>query len=234
MEACLVANGEARCGTGVNETGRHIFDYTWTMDITLGMSSTIPRMVLGVDEAGRGPLAGPVSVGAVIVAEGFDVAKEFPGVNDSKKLSEKKREALYEMLVARVAQGDARFAVEFESAAVIDAEGIATAVRRALTRAVTSLAPDASLVRVQLDGSLRAPLEYAQETIIGGDALVPLISLASIAAKVERDRLMRKLAEDYPQYGFEIHKGYGTRAHYDALGEHGLCAIHRRSFIHID
>jgi len=192
------------------------------------------KFILGVDEAGRGPLAGPVSVGAVVVPEGFDVAKEFPGVNDSKKLSEKKREVLYEMLVARVAEGDVRFAVEFESAATIDAEGIAVAVRRALARAVTTLAPDASLVRVQLDGSLKAPIEYAQETIIGGDALIPLISLASIAAKVERDHLMCKLAEDFPQYGFEIHKGYGTRAHYDALGEYGLCAIHRRSFIHLD
>ncbi len=190
--------------------------------------------MLGVDEAGRGPLAGPVSVGIVAVAEGFDVAKEFPGVADSKKLSEKKREALYTMLKARVAKGDARFAVEFESAATIDNEGIAVAVRRALARGVMSLAPDAALVKIQLDGSLRAPVEYAQETIIHGDSLIPLISLASIAAKVERDRLMCVLAEEYPQYGFEIHKGYGTRAHYEALGEYGLCAIHRRSFIHID
>lgn len=192
------------------------------------------RFLLGVDEAGRGPLAGPVSVGVVAVPEGFDVAKEFPGVNDSKKLSEKKREALYEMLAARAAHGDVHFAVEFETAATIDAEGIATAVRRALNRAVARLAPDAAFVHIKLDGSLRALPEYSQETIIGGDALVPLISLASIAAKVERDRLMCKLAEEYPLYGFEIHKGYGTRAHYDALGEYGLCAIHRRSFIHID
>lgn len=192
------------------------------------------RFLLGIDEAGRGPLAGPVSVGAVAVAEGFDVAKEFPGVADSKKLSEKKREALYELLAARAAEGSVRFAVEFESAATIDTEGIATAVRRALDRAVARLAPDAALAHIRLDGSLKAPPEYSQETIIGGDASVPLISLASIAAKVERDRLMRKLAEDFPQYGFEIHKGYGTRAHYDALGEFGLCAIHRRSFIHLD
>lgn len=192
------------------------------------------KFVLGVDEAGRGPLAGPVSVGAVIVQQGFDVATEFPGVADSKKLSEKKREALYAMLEARTAMGDVRFTVEFESALTIDTDGIAPAVRRAVARAVTKLAPDASLVRVQLDGSLRAPVEYAQETIIGGDASIPLISLASIAAKVERDRLMCRLAEEYPQYGFETHKGYGTRAHYEALGEHGLCAIHRRTFIHID
>lgn len=192
------------------------------------------RFTLGVDEAGRGPLAGPVSVGIVAVPEGFDVAKEFPGVNDSKKLSEKKREAIYEMLLARVAAGDARFRVEFESAEAIDTEGIAVVIRRAVSRGVNALAPDAALVKVQLDGSLKAPVEYAQETIINGDALVPLIGLASIAAKVERDRLMVELAKAHPQYGFEGHKGYGTKAHYEALREHGLCAIHRRSFLHLD
>lgn len=192
------------------------------------------RFMLGVDEAGRGPLAGPVSVGVVAVPEGFDVAKEFPGVADSKKLSEKKREKIFEMLEARVALGDARFLVEFESAATIDEKGIAYAVREAVSRGVNTLAPDAALVKIQLDGSLRAPPEYAQETIINGDELVPLISLASIAAKVTRDRLMCALAREYPVYDFEKHKGYGTREHYEALQKHGLCAIHRRSFIHID
>lgn len=192
------------------------------------------RFLLGVDEAGRGPLAGPVSVGIVAVPEGFVVEKEFPGVADSKKLSEKKREALYEMLVARVALGDARFTVEFEDALTIDREGIAVAVRRAVSRGVNALAPDAASVRVQLDGALRAPIEYAQETIINGDELIPLISLASIAAKVERDRLMVALAAEYPAYGFDIHKGYGTKMHYEMLQKHGLCAIHRRSFIHLD
>lgn len=190
------------------------------------------RFVLGVDEAGRGPLAGPVAVGIVAVPEGFDVAREFPGVADSKKLSEKKREAIFALLETRVARGDARFSVELESAETIDTEGIATAVRRALARGVNALAPDAALVRVELDGALKAPPEYVQETIIGGDATVPLISLASIAAKVTRDRLMLKLAEKYPEYGFEKHKGYGTKMHYDMLQKHGLCAIHRRSFVH--
>lgn len=192
------------------------------------------RFVLGVDEAGRGPLAGPVAVGVVAVPEGFDVAKEFPGVADSKILTEKKREALYAMLVARAALGDVRFAVEFENAATIDKDGIVPSVRSALTRAVKLLAPDPSIFHILLDGALRASLEYSQETIIDGDNLIPIISLASIAAKVERDHLMCKLAEEFPNYGFELHKGYGTRAHYDALGEFGLCAIHRRSFIHID
>ena len=192
------------------------------------------RFMLGVDEAGRGPLAGPVAVGVVAVPERFDVAKEFPGVADSKKLSEKNREKIFAMLTARVAQGDARFTVEFESAETIDREGIAVAVRRALARGVNALAPDAASVRIQFDGALRAPPEYSQETIINGDELVPLISLASIAAKVVRDRLMKELALQYPLYGFAQHKGYGTKAHYEALEKHGLCAIHRRSFIHLD
>lgn len=188
--------------------------------------------MLGVDEAGRGPLAGPVSVGVVAVADGFDVAKEFPGVADSKKLSEKNREKLFQMLAARVVLGDVRFAVEFGSAETIDREGIAAAVRRAVSRGVNALAPDAALVRVQLDGSLKAPPEYSQETIINGDDLIPLISLASIAAKVLRDRLMMELAQRYPHYGFEKHKGYGTKLHYEMLATYGPCAIHRRSFLH--
>lgn len=211
------------------------------------------KFILGVDEAGRGPLAGPVSVGVIIVPEGFDVAKAFPGVADSKTLSEAKREKIYEMLVVRNMLGDTRFTVEFEDALTIDREGIVPAVRRALDRGVRALAPlktsrlsttgadsGASLTGrapeadyfIQLDGSLRAPAEYEQETIIHGDSLVPLISLASIAAKVERDRLMCILAKEYPEYGFEAHKGYGTKAHYEKLLKHGLCAIHRRSFIH--
>ncbi len=190
--------------------------------------------MLGVDEAGRGPLAGPVAVGVVAVPAGFDVAKEFPGVADSKKLSEKKREKLFEMLETRVSHGDARFVVEFENAETIDKEGIVTAVRRALARGVNALAPDSALVHIQLDGALRAPREYSQETIINGDEFVPIISLASIAAKVLRDRLMVELSTQYPLYGFEKHKGYGTRAHYDALEKHGPCVIHRQSFIHLD
>lgn len=190
------------------------------------------RFTLGVDEAGRGPLAGPVAVGVVAVLEGFDVAREFPGVADSKKLSEKKREKIFEMLAARAALGDVRFVVEFESAEVIDREGIVPAVRRALARGVTALAPDPTLVKIQLDGALRAPSEYSQETIIHGDALIPIISLASIAAKVSRDRLMLDLAKQYPEYGFEKHKGYGTKAHYEMLSKHGPCALHRRSFLH--
>lgn len=189
---------------------------------------------LGVDEAGRGPLAGPVAVGVVAAPIGFDVAKEFPGVKDSKKLSEKKRENIFQMLEARAALGDVRFQVECESAEVIDRQGIAYAVRTALFRAVNALAPDAALVHIQLDGALKAPAEYSQETIIRGDEVVPLISLASVAAKVTRDRLMLQFGEQFPLYNFKQHKGYGTPAHYQLLKEHGLSPIHRRSFIHVD
>ncbi|HEX8947052.1 MAG TPA: ribonuclease HII [Candidatus Paceibacterota bacterium] len=198
---------------------------------------------VGIDEAGRGPLAGPVAVGAVAVPEGFDVAREFSGVADSKKLSEKKREKLYAMLEARVALGDARFHVGLSEAAAIDRDGIVPAVRAALAEALEEVVrfnlttADAGLtkpnIRVLLDGGLRAPEAYAQETIIHGDALIPLISLASIAAKVTRDRLMVALAGEYPHYGFEAHKGYGTAAHLAAIREHGPCVIHRRTFLHM-
>lgn len=207
------------------------------------------QFVLGVDEAGRGPLAGPVAVGVVMVPEGFDVLAEFPGVADSKKLSEKKREVLYEMLERRVERGDVQFAVEYGEVADIDGKGIAVAIRAALARAIRSLVtpaesltfqsgmsdfPQGSDVEILLDGSLRAPSEYRQKTIVGGDASVPLISLASIAAKVSRDRLMVELAKTHPAYGFAQHKGYGTKAHYEALQRHGLCAVHRATFVHFD
>ncbi len=141
-----------------------------------------------------------------------------------------------------VTTGNRRFVVEFESAEAIDREGVVPAVRRALARGVKALvdqlpfgspdAGDSSLVHIQLDGALRAPPEYSQETIINGDDLVPLISLASIVAKVTRDRLMHSLAKKYPEYGFEKHKGYGTKTHYDMLEKHGPCILHRRSFLH--
>lgn len=191
------------------------------------------RFMLGVDEAGRGPLAGPVAVGIVAVAEGFDVAKEFPGVADSKQLSAKKREKIFGLLEARAAQGDIRFAVEFEDAPSIDTNGISRAVALAVARGVRALSDPASS-RVLLDGLLKAPPEYAQETIIRGDETVPIISLASIAAKVTRDKIMTELSVAYPTYGFEQHKGYGTRVHYEALDKWGLCVIHRRSFVHLD
>ncbi|HFC10741.1 MAG TPA: ribonuclease HII [Candidatus Kaiserbacteria bacterium] len=195
--------------------------------------SFVMQVVVGIDEAGRGPLAGPVSVGAVSVQKSFDVEREFPGVADSKKLSEKKREVIFSMLEKRLHIGDVRFAVGFSSAQYIDKYGISQAIKRALSEAVSVVAPEPHLVHVFLDGSLSAPSEYlSQETIIHGDDLVPVISLASIAAKVTRDRIMVDFAKKYPQYGFERHKGYGTLLHRSKLKECGLCDIHRRTFIH--
>lgn len=190
--------------------------------------------VLGIDEAGRGPLAGPVAVGAVIAETGYDFIAAFPGLNDSKKLSEKKREALYELLLVEGKKGNVRAKVCFSSEQVIDRRGIAAAVRDALNRAVRALAPNPSGIEILLDGSLKAPEFYFQKTIIGGDAVEPAIMLASIAAKVSRDRLMKSLAEEYPAYGFEIHKGYGTKLHRERIRAYGLSPIHRHTFIHLE
>lgn len=192
------------------------------------------KYIVGIDEAGRGPLAGPVAVGVVKIAEGYDLLETFPGLNDSKKLSEKKREALFAKLQEEIKAGNVQAVVCLSSEKMIDEKGIAFAVRHALARGVRKLMPNPEEGTVFLDGSLKAPPEYSQETIIGGDALIPAIMLASVAAKVTRDRLMKKLALEHPLYGFEIHKGYGTAAHISALRTHGLCAIHRVTFIHLD
>lgn len=197
------------------------------------------KFLIGIDEAGRAPLAGPVSVGLVMVPQKFDVAREFPGVRDSKKLSRIKREEIYELLLRRQEKGDVHFCVRFSSHERIDQIGITRAVRRALDlglrylyRSYESYGTDKTYsdVHVLMDGLLHAPPQYSQETIIHGDDLVPLISLASIAAKVERDRLMYRDARKYPQYGFERHVGYPTLFHRQAIREYGLCSIHRRSF----
>ncbi len=191
---------------------------------------TRAQWVIGVDEAGRGPLAGPVAVGVVLAPKGFDIKKAFPGVADSKKLSEKKREAIFSML-ERWSDDDVRYAVVFASAKTIDGKGISAAIRESVAQGVRMLAPNARDGCVLLDGSLHAPAAYTQRTIIKGDATEPIISLASIAAKVTRDRRMKKLAQKYPVYGFERHKGYGTKAHYAALQQHGLSPEHRTTYL---
>ncbi|MES2931701.1 MAG: ribonuclease HII [Patescibacteria group bacterium] len=191
------------------------------------------RSVLGVDEAGRGPLAGPVAVGVIAVTEGYDILAHFPGLNDSKKLSEKKREALFKTLQEEMKAGNVSAVVCLSSAKMIDEKGIAYAVRHALDRGVRKLLPNPEEGKVWLDGSLKAPVEYRQETVIGGDGLIPAIMLASIAAKVTRDQLMLKTDALYPAYGFASHKGYGTKAHREAIRAYGPCEEHRTTFIHI-
>lgn len=189
------------------------------------------KYTLGVDEAGRGPLAGPVSVGVIAVEEGFDILAAFPGLNDSKQLSEKKRETLFELLQQAIRDGTVRATVTLSSAAMIDGKGIASTVQHGVWKGVQKLLPNPEDGKVWLDGSLKAPPEYEQETVIGGDGIVPAIMLASIAAKVTRDRYMRKLDAAHPLYGFAVHKGYGTKVHREAIREHGACEAHRKSFL---
>lgn len=188
------------------------------------------RWIVGVDEAGRGPLAGPVAVGVVAARPGFSIRKAFPGLDDSKKLSSQKREELYATLLRLAKVGELRFCVRYSAATTIDRMGITRAVRGAVHRGVRAVAPEPHGARVLLDGLLHAPMEYEQQTIIGGDGKEPVIMLASVAAKVRRDRLMRRLSRAFPGYGFDIHKGYGTAAHYAALRHNGLCEVHRKSF----
>jgi len=178
-------------------------------------------IVCGVDEAGRGCLAGPVTAAAVVLPADFDVSV----LNDSKKLTAKRREELFEMLQ----QSGALIAVSSSNAQVIDSINILQATFAAMKRAVTNLPMTPDIVLV--DGDKEIPkLELNQRAIIGGDAEVPEIMAASIMAKVTRDAIMEGLAELYPVYGFERNKGYGTRQHVAALDEHGPCSYHRRSF----
>ncbi|MBD8879175.1 ribonuclease HII [Rhodanobacter sp. 7MK24] len=184
-------------------------------------SASAVYLKAGVDEAGRGPLAGPVVVAAVIL----DPARPIPGLDDSKKLSEKKREALYPQIVER-ALSHCIVVVEAEE---IDRLNIFQATMAGMSRAVAGLAPAAHEALV--DGNkLPKDLPCPGRAIVGGDALEPAISAASILAKVTRDRLMVALDASHPGYGFAVHKGYPTPAHLAALQQLGPCAQHRRSF----
>ncbi len=174
----------------------------------------------GVDEAGRGPLAGPVSAAAVIL----DVDRPIAGLADSKVLSSAERTRLA-LIIRRDA---AAFAIAYASVDEIDQINILQATMLAMRRAVMalSLAPR----KVLVDGNRCPDVPYPVRAIVKGDAVVPAISAASILAKTARDAIMHSLAADYPAYGFDQHKGYGTKAHLDALQRHGPCAAHRRSF----
>jgi ribonuclease HII len=188
------------------------------------------EFLVGVDEAGRGPLAGPLAVGVVVAHKNFEIRELFPGVADSKILTEQKREEIYRLLVKYTKQGLLRYTVIYVAAATIDRIGISRATKRAVHAGVRRLAPEVEGYKVLLDGLLHAPKEYMQETIIHGDATEAIISLASIAAKVNRDRLMKRLAKKYPNYGFESHKGYGTEMHFAQIRKFGLSELHRKSF----
>lgn len=186
---------------------------------------------IGIDEVGRGPLAGPVAVGAFVFIDPT-AAKLFRGVKDSKQLTEEKREAWFSRIEEERASGRVNYAVTFVSEKVIDEKGLSYALRYALTKSLSSLALKPEQCRVLLDGGLKAPVEYVyQQTIIRGDEKRKVIALASIAAKVLRDRAMKKYAQVYEGYGFEQHKGYATERHYSEIARRGLCPIHRRSFL---
>jgi ribonuclease HII len=193
------------------------------------------RYVVGVDEAGRGPLAGPVAVGAfcVPVRNVREFKKFSAGVRDSKKLSEKKREEWFEKIDKEKKEGNFVFADAFGNAEMLDRRGLSCAIRNALAESLKKLGCPPEQTLVLLDGGLRAPEEYIfQKTIIKGDEKEPVISLASIAAKVLRDRKMVVLGKRHPLYGFEKHKGYGTKAHYEAIRSHGVLEkIHRKRFL---
>lgn len=182
-------------------------------------------LLCGVDEAGAGPLAGPVYAAAVILPRKIDI----PGLNDSKKLTEKKREILFDEITARAEA----WSVAFATAEEIDGLDILNARMLAMQRAIDGLPvkPDLCLIDGNRDHGSRVSIEAPHVTIIGGDGKSASIAAASILAKVSRDRYMTEAAAQYPAYGFDRHKGYGTRLHYQLLREHGPSPIHRRTFL---
>jgi len=179
------------------------------------------RLICGVDEAGRGPLAGPVCAAAVILPEDVDI----PGLNDSKKLTDKKRRELFPIICEKAVA----YGIAFADHTEIDNINILQATYLAMERAIAKLPvkPDFALI----DGNRAKDFGIPLETIVGGDGRSASIAAASILAKVTRDDYMLEMADQYPAYGFAVHKGYGTKAHYAALAENGPCPIHRLTFL---
>jgi ribonuclease HII len=186
--------------------------------------------VVGIDEAGRGPLAGPVSVGVVKISERFN-KDFFKGIKDSKQLTEEERELWYSLAKEAKKRGELDFKTALVSEKIIDKHGISYALRLGIKRCLYGLRI-AEEDQIFLDGSLKAPEEFKhQKTIIKGDEKIPVISLASICAKVVRDRRMVNLSKKFPNFDFHVHKGYGTGKHLKALREYGSTEIHRLSFL---
>lgn len=188
----------------------------WEIEDSLGLN-----VICGVDEAGRGPLAGPVCAAAVILPEHLQI----PGLNDSKKLTDKKRRELFPV----IQQQAIAYGIGLASEAEIDEINILQATFLAMRRALEQLTvlPEIALI----DGNRETDFGLPVKTVVKGDSLSANIAAASVLAKVTRDNIMVELAQQYPEYGFEIHKGYGTKAHYEALRTYGPCPIHRRSFL---
>ena len=188
----------------------------WEIEDSLGL-----HLICGVDEAGRGPLAGPVCAAAVILPEHLQI----PGLNDSKKLTDKKRRELFPV----IQQQAIAYGIGLASEAEIDEINILQATFLAMRRALEQLTvlPEIALI----DGNRETDFGLPVKTVVKGDSLSANIAAASVLAKVTRDNIMVELAQQYPEYGFEIHKGYGTKAHYEALRTYGPSPIHRRSFL---
>ncbi len=188
------------------------------------------KYIVGIDEAGRGPLAGPMAVGIVFMKK--DAKLDTQGIRDSKKLSEKKRDEWFEKIKVWNSDQALQYTVVLTSPSDIDTHGLSWALAYSIKNGLKDLQVEPKNTHIYLDGGLRAPDEFKnQETIIKGDEKIPAISLASIAAKVTRDIYMKKVAHKYPEYGFEIHKGYGTKLHRDSIQKHGISPIHRKSFL---
>ena len=191
----------------------------WTIENEIYDSGV--KLICGVDEAGRGPLAGPVCAAAVILPRNCEIE----GLNDSKKLTEKKREALYDVIIEKAVC----YGIAFASVEEIEEINILNASMLAMNRAIKMLDPVPELALI--DGNRNSAIEINSRCVIKGDAKCADIAAASILAKVTRDRYMLQMAEKYPEYHFEQHKGYGTKLHYEVLREHGPSEIHRMSFL---
>ena len=192
----------------------------WTLENEISASTGLVFLA-GVDEAGRGPLAGPVCAAACLLPRGLEI----PGLDDSKKLSPKKREELYDVII----NSSLTYGIAFASVEEIESFNILTATFLAMNRAIEKLDPQPDLVLV--DGNRNTGIHVPSRCIVKGDSQCADIAAASILAKVTRDRYMLTMAEQYPEYGFEKHKGYGTALHYEALRAYGPCPIHRLSFL---
>ena len=191
----------------------------WTLENEIYAGGV--KRLCGVDEAGRGPLAGPVCAAAVILPQNCEIE----GLNDSKKLTEKKREALFDVICAAAVS----YGIAFATVEEIEEYNILGATFMAMNRAVARLDPVPELALI--DGNRNTGIQIPSRCIVGGDGKCADIAAASVLAKVTRDRYMRQMAELYPQYGFEKHKGYGTKAHYEAIRAYGPSPIHRPSFL---
>ncbi len=187
----------------------------------------LKKILYGIDEAGRGPLAGPVSIGM------FSIEKThlLKGIKNSKALSEQKREEWFKYFQKLRCKKIASYSYSMVSNTIIDKFGISKAIKIGIKRCIKKIGCDSGRSHILLDGSLYAPLEFSQKTIIKGDEKIKIISAASIIAKVYRDRRMKKYSDIFPAYSFDVHKGYGTKNHLNAIKKHGVSHLHRKSYL---